>query len=183
MSISKRWCSPSTVFPRWLHWHECTMVGRTSLYQWWASWLQCRLTWHKSLTFPHLQNEVFGSDVFDHSCQLFHAYYYCSYSDNLLEKIRKINFLNGGTINNVAYFSFSVSLHRESLLHLAMRWGLAKLSQLLLCLPGGAQALTLPNEEGATPLDLALHGGHSKLVEDITKWVWLLDRFSLSLLL
>uniref|UniRef100_A0A8C9AAK7 Rho guanine nucleotide exchange factor 28 n=1 Tax=Prolemur simus TaxID=1328070 RepID=A0A8C9AAK7_PROSS len=63
--------------------------------------------------------------------------------------------------------SLEVSLHRESLLHLAMRWGLAKLSQFLLCLPGGAQALALPNEEGATPLDLALHGGHSKLVEDI----------------
>ncbi|XP_055277837.1 rho guanine nucleotide exchange factor 28 isoform X2 [Moschus berezovskii] len=66
--------------------------------------------------------------------------------------------------------SLEVSLHRESLLHLAVRWGLAKLSQLLLCLPGGAQALTLPNEEGATPLDLALHGGHSKLVEDITNF-------------
>ncbi|XP_010851840.1 PREDICTED: rho guanine nucleotide exchange factor 28 isoform X1 [Bison bison bison] len=66
--------------------------------------------------------------------------------------------------------SLEVSLHRESLLHLTMRWGLAKLSQLLLCLPGGAQALTLPNEEGATPLDLALHGGHSKLVEDITNF-------------
>ncbi|XP_040118636.1 rho guanine nucleotide exchange factor 28 isoform X2 [Oryx dammah] len=66
--------------------------------------------------------------------------------------------------------SLEVPLHRESLLHLAVRWGLAKLSQLLLCLPGGAQALTLPNEEGATPLDLALHGGHSKLVEDITNF-------------
>uniref|UniRef100_A0A452EJ10 Rho guanine nucleotide exchange factor 28 n=1 Tax=Capra hircus TaxID=9925 RepID=A0A452EJ10_CAPHI len=64
----------------------------------------------------------------------------------------------------------SISLHRESLLHLAVRWGLTKLSQLLLCLPGGAQALTLPNEEGATPLDLALRGGHSKLVEDITNF-------------
>nr|XP_012639025.1 rho guanine nucleotide exchange factor 28 isoform X5 [Microcebus murinus] len=63
--------------------------------------------------------------------------------------------------------SLEVSPHRESLLHLAMRWGLAKLSQFLLCLPGGVQALALPNEEGATPLDLALHGGHSKLVEDI----------------
>ncbi|XP_069412283.1 rho guanine nucleotide exchange factor 28 isoform X2 [Ovis canadensis] len=66
--------------------------------------------------------------------------------------------------------SLEVSLHRESLLHLTVRWGLTKLSQLLLCLPGGAQALTLPNEEGATPLDLALHGGHSKLVEDITNF-------------
>lgn len=66
--------------------------------------------------------------------------------------------------------SLEVSLHRESLLHLAVRWGLAKLSQFLLCLPGGVQALDLPNEEGATPLDLAVHGGHSKLVEDITNF-------------
>ncbi|KAF4024293.1 hypothetical protein G4228_016309 [Cervus hanglu yarkandensis] len=66
--------------------------------------------------------------------------------------------------------SLEVSLPRESLLHLAVRWGLTKLSQLLLCLPGGVQALTLPNEEGATPLDLALRGGHSKLVEDITNF-------------
>ncbi|ELW65720.1 Rho-guanine nucleotide exchange factor [Tupaia chinensis] len=66
--------------------------------------------------------------------------------------------------------SLAVSLHRESLLHLAARWGLDKLFQFLLCLPGGVQALALPNEEGATPLDLALHGGHSKLVEDITNF-------------
>ena len=76
------------------------------------------------------------------------------------------DFLNRGT--NIM-FLFSVSLHRESLLHLAVRWGLTKLSQFLLCLPGGIQALALPNEEGATPLDLALRGGHSKLVEDLTK--------------
>ncbi|XP_010633470.1 rho guanine nucleotide exchange factor 28 isoform X2 [Fukomys damarensis] len=63
-----------------------------------------------------------------------------------------------------------VSLHRESLLHLAVRWGLARLCHFLLCLPGGVQALVLPNEEGATPLDLATHGGHSKLVEDITNF-------------
>ena len=63
----------------------------------------------------------------------------------------------------------SAPLHRESLLHLAVRWGLPKLSQFLVCLPGGVQALALPNEEGATPVDLALNGGHSKLVEDITK--------------
>lgn len=63
----------------------------------------------------------------------------------------------------------SVSLHRESLLHLAVRWGLPKLFHFLLCLPGGVKALELPNEEGTTPLDLALHGGHSMLVEDIAK--------------
>uniref|UniRef100_A0A8D1M5N6 Rho guanine nucleotide exchange factor 28 n=2 Tax=Sus scrofa TaxID=9823 RepID=A0A8D1M5N6_PIG len=66
--------------------------------------------------------------------------------------------------------SLEVSLHRESLLHLAVRWGLTKLSQFLLCLPGGIQALALPNEEGATPIDLALRGGHSKLVEDLTNF-------------
>ncbi|KAK2496092.1 hypothetical protein MC885_019002 [Smutsia gigantea] len=66
--------------------------------------------------------------------------------------------------------SLEVSLHRESLLHLAVRWGLTKLCQLLLCLPGGVRALALPNEEGATPLDLALHGGHAQLVEDLTNF-------------
>ncbi|XP_072814631.1 rho guanine nucleotide exchange factor 28 isoform X1 [Vicugna pacos] len=74
------------------------------------------------------------------------------------------------TEDNVLQSSVPVSLHRESVLHLAVRWGLAKLSQFLLCLPGGVQALALPNEEGATPLDLALHGGHSQLVEDITNF-------------
>ncbi|XP_026354578.3 rho guanine nucleotide exchange factor 28 isoform X1 [Ursus arctos] len=66
--------------------------------------------------------------------------------------------------------SLEVSLCRESLLHLAMRWGLPKLSHFLLGLPGGVQALSLPNEEGATPLDLALRAGHSRLVEDITNF-------------
>nr|XP_036882015.1 rho guanine nucleotide exchange factor 28 isoform X1 [Manis javanica] len=66
--------------------------------------------------------------------------------------------------------SLEVSLHRESLLHLAVRWDLTKLCQLLLCLPGGVQALALPNEEGATPLDLALHGGHTQLLEDLTNF-------------
>ncbi|XP_023393943.1 rho guanine nucleotide exchange factor 28 isoform X1 [Pteropus vampyrus] len=66
--------------------------------------------------------------------------------------------------------SLEVILPRESLLHLAVRWGLPKLSHFLVCLPGGVQALALPNEEGATPLDLALHSGHSKLVEDITNF-------------
>nr|XP_058917743.1 rho guanine nucleotide exchange factor 28 isoform X4 [Kogia breviceps] len=74
------------------------------------------------------------------------------------------------TGDNVLQSSVPVSLHRESLLHLAVRWGLAKLSQFLLCLPGGVQALALPNEEGATPLDLALRGGCSKLFEDITNF-------------
>ncbi|KAL1782886.1 rho guanine nucleotide exchange factor 28 isoform X1 [Sigmodon hispidus] len=66
--------------------------------------------------------------------------------------------------------SLEVSLHRESLLHLAVRWGLPKLFHFLLCLPGGVKALELPNEEGTTPFDLALHGGHSTLVDDITNF-------------
>ncbi|XP_077616072.1 rho guanine nucleotide exchange factor 28 isoform X1 [Crocuta crocuta] len=66
--------------------------------------------------------------------------------------------------------SLEVPLCRESLLHLAVRWGLPKLSHFLLCLPGGVQALALPNEEGATPLDLALHAGNAKLVEDISNF-------------
>lgn len=72
-------------------------------------------------------------------------------------------------MEGLIHLFLSVSLHRESLLHLAVRWDLTKLCQLLLCLPGGVQALALPNEEGATPLDLALHGGHTQLLEDLTK--------------
>lgn len=94
---------------------------------------------------------------------LYYIYMYC-----LFDKMYETIFGKGGT--NITRSSFSiVSLHRESLLHLALRWGLAKLSHFLLCLPGGAQALMTPNEEGATPLDLASHGGHSKLVDDITR--------------
>uniref|UniRef100_A0A8L2UN35 Rho guanine nucleotide exchange factor 28 n=1 Tax=Rattus norvegicus TaxID=10116 RepID=A0A8L2UN35_RAT len=66
--------------------------------------------------------------------------------------------------------SLEVCLHRESLLHLAVRWALPKLFHFLLCLPGGVKALELPNEEATTPLDLALHGGHSMLVEDISNF-------------
>ncbi|XP_075597284.1 rho guanine nucleotide exchange factor 28 isoform X3 [Balearica regulorum gibbericeps] len=55
--------------------------------------------------------------------------------------------------------------HKETLLHLVMKLGLVKLSQFLAAQPGGSSALALPNEDGATPLDLALQNGHSKLVE------------------
>uniref|UniRef100_A0ACB8EQ38 Uncharacterized protein n=1 Tax=Sphaerodactylus townsendi TaxID=933632 RepID=A0ACB8EQ38_9SAUR len=48
-----------------------------------------------------------------------------------------------------------------------MRLGLVKLSQFLLSLPGGTDAVTLPNEDGSTPLDLALQNGHASLVEII----------------
>ncbi|XP_028913681.1 rho guanine nucleotide exchange factor 28 isoform X1 [Ornithorhynchus anatinus] len=62
------------------------------------------------------------------------------------------------------------SVPKESLLHLTIRWGLVKFFQFLLGLPGGSEALALPNEEGVTPLDLALQLGHSHLVEVITKF-------------
>uniref|UniRef100_A0A670Y2T6 Rho guanine nucleotide exchange factor 28 n=1 Tax=Pseudonaja textilis TaxID=8673 RepID=A0A670Y2T6_PSETE len=54
---------------------------------------------------------------------------------------------------------------KETLLHLAMRLGLVQLSQFLLFQPGGTVAVTLLNEEGLTPLDLALQNGHISLVE------------------
>uniref|UniRef100_A0A803VR90 Rho guanine nucleotide exchange factor 28 n=1 Tax=Ficedula albicollis TaxID=59894 RepID=A0A803VR90_FICAL len=57
---------------------------------------------------------------------------------------------------------------KETLLHLVMKLGLVKLSLFLAAQPGGSSALTLPNEDGATPLDLALQNGHSKLVEIFT---------------
>ncbi|XP_063176171.1 rho guanine nucleotide exchange factor 28 isoform X3 [Chroicocephalus ridibundus] len=58
--------------------------------------------------------------------------------------------------------------HKETLLHIVMKLGLVKLSQLLAAQPGGSSALALPNEDGATPLDLALQNGHSELVDVFT---------------
>ncbi|NXE78769.1 ARG28 factor, partial [Cochlearius cochlearius] len=60
--------------------------------------------------------------------------------------------------------------HKETLLHLVMKLGLVKLSQFLAAQPGGSSALALPNEDGATPLDLALQNGHSELVEVFTNF-------------
>ncbi|KAM6229776.1 rho guanine nucleotide exchange factor 28 isoform 3-T3 [Porphyrio hochstetteri] len=60
--------------------------------------------------------------------------------------------------------------YKETLLHLVMKLGLVKLSQFLAAQPGGLSALALPNEDGATPLDLALQNGHSKLVEVFTNF-------------
>ncbi|XP_040010974.1 rho guanine nucleotide exchange factor 28-like isoform X3 [Xiphias gladius] len=54
---------------------------------------------------------------------------------------------------------------RESPLHLAVRWGLCRLAELLLCQPGGLMAVSLPNEEGVTPLQLAQTAGNTKLLE------------------
>ncbi|XP_036069312.1 rho guanine nucleotide exchange factor 28 isoform X2 [Oryzias melastigma] len=54
---------------------------------------------------------------------------------------------------------------RESPLHLAVRWGLHRLAELLLCQPGGLMAANLPNEEGVTPLQLAQRAGNTDLVK------------------
>ncbi|XP_030049144.1 LOW QUALITY PROTEIN: rho guanine nucleotide exchange factor 28 [Microcaecilia unicolor] len=57
---------------------------------------------------------------------------------------------------------------KESLLHLTSRLGLSELSRFLLSQPGGAEAVTVKNEEGATPVDLAAQNGHIELVETFT---------------
>ncbi|XP_070820299.1 rho guanine nucleotide exchange factor 28-like isoform X1 [Chaetodon trifascialis] len=57
---------------------------------------------------------------------------------------------------------------RESPLHLAVRWGLYRLAELLLCQPGGLMAASLPNEEGVTPLQLAKTAGDTELLELLT---------------
>ncbi|XP_008283150.1 rho guanine nucleotide exchange factor 28-like isoform X1 [Stegastes partitus] len=54
---------------------------------------------------------------------------------------------------------------RESPLHLAVRWGLCRLAELLLCQPGGLMAVSLPNEDGVTPLQLAQTAGNTELLE------------------
>ncbi|XP_048705262.1 rho guanine nucleotide exchange factor 28 isoform X5 [Caretta caretta] len=69
------------------------------------------------------------------------------------------------TWNVLGNCSEDESNHKETLLHLTVRLGLVKLSQFLLSQPGGPLALALPNEAGATPLDLASQNGHSRLVE------------------
>ncbi|NXK47330.1 ARG28 factor, partial [Chauna torquata] len=72
------------------------------------------------------------------------------------------------TWNILGSYSECEPTHKETLLHLVMKLGLVKLSQFLAAQPGGSLALALPNEDGATPLDLALQNGHSKLVEVFT---------------
>ncbi|XP_013983546.2 rho guanine nucleotide exchange factor 28 isoform X2 [Salmo salar] len=52
---------------------------------------------------------------------------------------------------------------RDTLLHLSVRLGLLCLSRFLIGQPRGQRALTLPNEEGATPLQLAQNGGDHTL--------------------
>ncbi|XP_053319749.1 A-kinase anchor protein 13-like, partial [Spea bombifrons] len=52
---------------------------------------------------------------------------------------------------------------QETLMHFAARLGLCRLSKFLLEQPGGRRALAVPNNEGATPLSLALERGFLKL--------------------
>ncbi|XP_068781608.1 rho guanine nucleotide exchange factor 28 isoform X6 [Struthio camelus] len=74
------------------------------------------------------------------------------------------------TWNILGNYSEGEPEHKETLLHLVMKLGLVKLSQFLVAQPGGSLALALPNEDGATPLDLALQNGHSRLVEVFTNF-------------
>ncbi|XP_036384731.1 rho guanine nucleotide exchange factor 28 isoform X2 [Megalops cyprinoides] len=57
---------------------------------------------------------------------------------------------------------------RETMLHLAVRLGLPRLSELLLCQPGGVTALGLSNEEGDTPLQLARQSGEQAMLDCLT---------------
>uniref|UniRef100_A0A8C7JLI7 Rho guanine nucleotide exchange factor 28 n=1 Tax=Oncorhynchus kisutch TaxID=8019 RepID=A0A8C7JLI7_ONCKI len=57
---------------------------------------------------------------------------------------------------------------RDTLLHLSVRLGLLSLSRFLIGQPRGQRALTLPNEEGATPLQLAQNGGDHTLFMALT---------------
>ncbi|XP_035481788.2 rho guanine nucleotide exchange factor 28 isoform X2 [Scophthalmus maximus] len=52
---------------------------------------------------------------------------------------------------------------KETLLHLAVRLGLVHLSRFLIHQPRGQRALTLPNQEGDTPLQLAQKDGQHAL--------------------
>ncbi|XP_064799205.1 LOW QUALITY PROTEIN: rho guanine nucleotide exchange factor 28-like [Oncorhynchus masou masou] len=54
-------------------------------------------------------------------------------------------------------------LPREALLHLSVRLGLLHLSRFLIGQPMGQRALTMPNEEGETPLQLAQRRGDHSL--------------------
>uniref|UniRef100_A0A8C3HXW9 A-kinase anchoring protein 13 n=1 Tax=Chrysemys picta bellii TaxID=8478 RepID=A0A8C3HXW9_CHRPI len=58
---------------------------------------------------------------------------------------------------------------RETLLHFAVRLGLLRLTWFLLQQPGGRGALCIHNNEGATPVSLALERGYQKLHQILTE--------------
>ncbi|XP_037688903.1 A-kinase anchor protein 13 isoform X3 [Choloepus didactylus] len=58
---------------------------------------------------------------------------------------------------------------RETLMHFAVRLGLLRLTWFLLQKPGGRGALSIHNEEGATPVSLALERGYHKLHQLLTE--------------
>ncbi|XP_062947798.1 A-kinase anchor protein 13 isoform X2 [Cynocephalus volans] len=58
---------------------------------------------------------------------------------------------------------------RETLMHFAVRLGLLRLTWLLLQKPGGRGALSIHNQEGATPVSLALERGYHKLHQLLTE--------------
>ncbi|KAM9124440.1 A-kinase anchor protein 13 isoform 2-T2 [Pangshura tecta] len=58
---------------------------------------------------------------------------------------------------------------RETLLHFAVRLGLLRLTWFLLQQPGGRGALCIHNNEGATPVSLALERGFQKLHQLLTE--------------
>lgn len=58
---------------------------------------------------------------------------------------------------------------RETLMHFAVRLGLLRLTWFLLQKPGGRGALSIHNQEGATPVSLALERGHHKLHRLLTE--------------
>uniref|UniRef100_A0A5F8GEP3 Rho guanine nucleotide exchange factor 28 n=1 Tax=Monodelphis domestica TaxID=13616 RepID=A0A5F8GEP3_MONDO len=110
----------------------------------------------------------------------------CNSHQTLLDqfglKMKELHALDGNLVLALAHLelphgwnilgnsSGEVTEHKESLLHITVRWGLVKFSQFLLCLPGGRQALTLTNEEGDMPLDVAVKLGHSRLAEVINNF-------------
>ncbi|XP_059534184.1 A-kinase anchor protein 13 isoform X8 [Myotis daubentonii] len=58
---------------------------------------------------------------------------------------------------------------RETLMHFAVRLGLLRLTWFLLQKPGGRGALSIHNQEGATPASLALQRGYHKLHKLLTE--------------
>uniref|UniRef100_A0A663N1R2 A-kinase anchoring protein 13 n=1 Tax=Athene cunicularia TaxID=194338 RepID=A0A663N1R2_ATHCN len=65
--------------------------------------------------------------------------------------------------------SLTENIPRETLMHFAVRLGLLRLTWFLLQQPGGRGALSIHNNEGATPVSLALERGYQKLHQLLTE--------------